>query len=622
MEENNRIPGMNDQNEWSPAEEEAKDQAPAAEETAVPDDQAQTQQNEPYEEESGSETETAHIWQNPWEVPLDEPEVSASFSKEETDNASPSPETTQAPASEPPQPSAPFVPPAGPANGYTYNNPSYPAPQPGYQPYSYQPPRPGYPYTPYYGQGYYQQPYGAPVPPKPPVQQPGAIQWNSSEYHGKPKAQDPADFGAVPPAEPPKEPDFNESPYSAPQPAGDGDKPPKKKMSTGLKVFLWIMGVLVGGFILGFCGYGIYSAAQGGVPEDLPSSSSSSSAPDESTPGDEDAPSSSPTDPNASVPQEDQPAGNEKTAKEIYQQAAQSVVGIVIYDKDAELSQGALSEGSGVVVTESGYIMTNSHVINNSKEYVVKVVLSDGEEYDAQVVGFDTRTDLAVIKVDKTGLTPATFGNSDQLSVGDSVLAIGNPGGTEFASSLTRGIVSAVNRTVGDDQVKYIQTDAAINPGNSGGALLNMYGQVIGINTAKIKDTAFEGMAFAIPINTARTIVDDLIKNGYVTGRMRLGMSVQAISDYEAQMYRVPQGLLIASIDDDSDLTNQGVRVNDIIYEVNGKEITSINVLYEELENCEAGDTVTLGVYRMGQTTAQGKSFEVKVKVLEDRGQS
>ena len=219
-------------------------------------------------------------------------------------------------------------------------------------------------------------------------------------------------------------------------------------------------------------------------------------------------------------------------------------------------------------------------------------------------------------------MPPATFGNSDQLAVGDWVLAIGNPGGLDFSSSLTRGIVSAVNRTVGTDTtVKYIQTDAAINPGNSGGALLNMYGQVIGINTAKIKDTAYEGMAFSIPINTAKTIVDDLIKNGYVTGRMRLGMSVRMLSEYEAQMHGVPVGLLIAEITADSDLINQGVQVEDIITKVNGKDITSLNVLYEELEKCKPGDTVNLTIYRMESRTGQGKTFSVDVKVTEDKGQ-
>ena len=643
MDENNKIPGFDKPEElssFSSGEKEAQAPAvnddsfiPAGDEFAAEQNTPATAPNEAAP--AGPSADAASSWQNPWETPARAPEAEEDPLPPQADEApaqsalygdTPEEPKTEAPGMREPAPPPSYTPPQAPYFGGTpYAGQGSYRPQ---YPYPYQQQRPQAPYGQYGANPYYynsQPPQGTtpPAPEHPTApQQTGQINWNASEYHGVPQHKD----MEAPNTEPPKDEYFSMpyEPRADVYGGGPMNKPPKKKMRGGLKVFLGIIGVLFAGFILAFCGYGIYSAIEGGVPFD---NSTSSQMPgndnSQATPGgDSSSSTQSPTDPNASVPIEDVPSGDQKTAKEIYDQAKQSVVGIVIYDKNADLAEGALSQGSGVVVTENGYIMTNAHVINNSKEYKVKVVLSNDEEYDAQVVGFDTRTDLAVVKIDKTGLVPATFGNSDQLAVGDWVLAIGNPGGLDFSSSLTRGIVSAVNRTVGTDTtVKYIQTDAAINPGNSGGALLNMYGQVIGINTAKIKDTAYEGMAFSIPINTAKTIVDDLIKSGYVTGRMRLGMSVRMLSEYEAQMHGVPVGLLIAEITADSDLINQGVQVEDIITKVNGKDITSLNVLYEELEKCKPGDTVNLTIYRMGSRAGQDKTFSVDVKVTEDKGQ-
>lgn len=310
------------------------------------------------------------------------------------------------------------------------------------------------------------------------------------------------------------------------------------------------------------------------------------------------------------------------SAEQVYASAAPSVVGVVIYEPAGSIISEPKGEGSGIVISEDGYIVTNSHVIGDSKHYNVQIVTIDGTEYSASVVGYDTQTDLAVVKADASGLTPATFGDSEKLSVGAWVSAIGNPGGIDFAGSMTRGIVSAVNRDMGSSLVKYIQTDAAINPGNSGGALLNMYGQVIGINTSKIVATGFEGMGFSIAINDAKPVIDDLIKQGYVSGRVRLGITGKVVSEYQSKMFGVPQGIIISEIADESDLEAQGVTENDIITKVNGTQITSFSNLQTELNKLNPGDTATLTIYRQASKTAPSSTFEVKVTLLEDKGET
>ena len=319
-------------------------------------------------------------------------------------------------------------------------------------------------------------------------------------------------------------------------------------------------------------------------------------------------------------------AENVMTAQDIYKKVVPSIVGIVTYNPSKGLSSTSAGQGSGIIMSQDGYIITNAHVIGNSNKYNVTVVVGE-KEYPAKVVGFDTRTDLAVLKIDGTGLTAAEFGNSDQMEVGEWVLALGNPGGLEFSNSLTRGLVSAKDRSLGasNSPVKYIQTDAPINPGNSGGALLNMYGQVIGINCAKV--TEFEGMGFAIPINTVKTVADDMIKRGYVSGRVRLGVSVRPISAYEAQVNDVPQGILISEISDDSNVTSSGIKVGDIITKIDGVATLNTSGLYGELSKHKPGDVITLTVYRLpvvsyGQNKSQGSSFDARVSLIEDKGQN
>ncbi len=316
---------------------------------------------------------------------------------------------------------------------------------------------------------------------------------------------------------------------------------------------------------------------------------------------------------------------DEYTAESIYEVLAPSVVGVVVYDTKSDIISDPKGEGSGIVINEKGYIVTNSHVVGNSKQSNIKIVFHDGEEVAGKVIGYDTKTDIAVIKADKTGLKAVTFGNSDEAKVGSSVLALGNPLGLNFAGSLTKGIISAVNRSSNGSPkslVKYIQTDAAINPGNSGGPLINMYGQVIGVNSAKIALPNCEGMGFAIPSNTVKSIVDDIIAKGYVTGRVRLGLSGKMVSNYQSQMYNVPIGIIVAEISADSNLKQAGIQVGDIITKINDVAITDFDTFYAELENNSPGNTVKLTVYRTSANRMSSDTFETDVVLLEDKGET
>ena len=316
--------------------------------------------------------------------------------------------------------------------------------------------------------------------------------------------------------------------------------------------------------------------------------------------------------------------GEPLSTPDIADKVKPSVVGILNYSNTGSSVQAILtpSEGSGIIMSEDGFILTNAHVVSDAVG--LKVVLEDGSEYEARIVGLDELTDIAVIKVDATGLPYAEFGNSDQLRVGEKVVAIGNPRGLTLAGSVTQGIVSAVNRTLSNNgsDITYIQTDAAINPGNSGGALVNEYGQVIGINTAKIaqnagSDTIYEGIGFAIPISEAKPIIDDLKAYGRVTGRVRLGVTVRTVDSYTAAIYQVPQGAMVASTEEGSDIAAKGVIAGDIIYSVDGQAITSTNELKAAIMHKKPGDTVRLGIYRY--TGGYGaREFEVDVELMED----
>lgn len=278
----------------------------------------------------------------------------------------------------------------------------------------------------------------------------------------------------------------------------------------------------------------------------------------------------------------------------------------------SDSSVSPASEGSGIIMSEDGYIITNAHVVEGATS--LKVMTSDGETYEAQLVGSDTVTDLAVVKIDATGLTAAEFGSSEDLRVADKVMAIGNPGGHELSSSVTIGYVSALNRAIANNTtgytMEYIQTDAAINPGNSGGALINEYGQVVGINSAKISATGYEGLGFAIPIDTAQPIISDLIQYGYVKDRAVLGISGQFIDSMTGRFYGLPQGEYVAQLNS-SEAQASGLQVGDVITAIDGQQLDSESTLRSAILSKKPGDTVTLQVYR--SSTQQSATVELRL---------
>lgn len=319
------------------------------------------------------------------------------------------------------------------------------------------------------------------------------------------------------------------------------------------------------------------------------------------------------------------------TPEQIYDVAKEINVGVIVYAQNQKVG-----EGSGIIVgadkkKENTYIITAAHVISD-QGVSVQVQTHDGKEYDAIIVGYDTKTDIGVLRINKTGLKAATFGNSDKLNVGQKVYAIGNPGGTVFFGSFTNGIISAIDRPVATSTSAYdlpcIQHNAAINPGNSGGALLNEYGQVIGLNSSKITDTEYEGMGFSVPSNTMIEIYESIIKYGYVTNRPVLGISYYTVANdynYSAIAWRnnLPYGsIVIAAMNDDSDIIKQGVKVGDIITGVNGTPLDSTDVLLEVIENSKVGDKITLSVCRLNNSGAVSSKFDVEVELVEDKGQT
>lgn len=259
------------------------------------------------------------------------------------------------------------------------------------------------------------------------------------------------------------------------------------------------------------------------------------------------------------------------------------------------------SSGSGVIISEDGYIVTNNHVIEGASS--LNVILNTGDEYAAKLIGRDSRTDLAVLKIDAENLTFAQFGKSSDLRVGDTAIAIGNPLGQEFAGTTTQGIISGLNRSVTIDNktLNLIQTDAAINPGNSGGALVNAYGHLIGINTAKISSDTLEGLGFAIPIDEAKPIISDLIDSGYVTGRPIIGIGGRAVTEEDAEAYNLKVGVYVSSMTPDSPAYLAGVKIGDIIVECAGKKVTTVEEINEIKNKLQPGDEMEIKVYRQGK---------------------
>ena len=269
--------------------------------------------------------------------------------------------------------------------------------------------------------------------------------------------------------------------------------------------------------------------------------------------------------------------------------------------------------GSGIILSADGYIVTNNHVIEGANE--ITVTLSDGTEFQAVLIGADSRTDLAVIKIEGESFPTATLGNSSELQVGELAIAIGNPLGNELAGSVTGGYISALNRSivVDDQEFNLIQTDAAINPGNSGGALVNNYGEVIGINSVKMAASGVEGIGFAIPIDEAKPIIDDLIANGYVKGRPVIGILGRDVSKQDSEYYDVPVGVYVVEASAYSAAERAGIKAGDVIIAFNGVEVTTMDELNAEKEKHKAGDTVALTVIR------EGRPLEISLTLQEDK---
>ncbi len=287
-----------------------------------------------------------------------------------------------------------------------------------------------------------------------------------------------------------------------------------------------------------------------------------------------------------------------------------SVVSIVVSVPSGGASnldaQASKYEGSGIILTQDGFIATNYHVVEplfSNTNASMCVQLANGQQcYLSEYIGGDEINDLAVIKIEITDLVAANIGSSDDLSVGEFAMAVGNPLGAVYASSVTIGHISGLDRLIETENTteKMIQTDAAINPGNSGGALVNSRGEVIGINTIKIASTNVESLGFAIPIDFAKPILDSLMKYGYVKGRVTTGISGIRITQEAAAFYNVPLGILVTEVAPGSAADTAGIKVNDIITDFDGKKVSSMSAVNTILKTHKAGDIVALSFYRDG----------------------
>ena len=308
----------------------------------------------------------------------------------------------------------------------------------------------------------------------------------------------------------------------------------------------------------------------------------------------------------------------ELTPQQIYASYVNSCVGInagVTTNIWGWQTTAAVS-GSGFVITEDGYIVTNYHVVENAHD--IKVTFTDGTSYDAAFVGGEKENDVAVLKIDATGLTPVVLGDSDNTLVGDPVYTIGNPLG-ELTYSMTDGMVSALNRTVTNEDgitMNMLQTNCTINSGNSGGPLFNRYGEVIGITSAKLSGSSsssssatIEGLGFAIPLNDVKDIITQLVENGVVTGKPYLGISVSDVTEEDAQRYNLPQGAYVDAVTTGSPAASAGLKAGDIITAVGNTQVTSGSELVSAKNQYKAGDTATLTVTRNGQTLTLSITF-------------
>ena len=434
-----------------------------------------------------------------------------------------------------------------------------------------------------------------------PMQQPQAEQPAQAPQSEQPQAEEPR----TPFQTPVQHPEFRQ----AQQQTGFGEVPPmsqkphtpkNKKHSRGLA--LGLCGVaaacllFAGGAVVGNMAFGGHANSDSGA-----SASTSDSAPTLQINSKPESDSSNSSD--------NYDTADGMAGEDIYKKVNPSVVSVI-----STTSEGTGS-GSGVIMSKDGYIITNNHVVDGAQS--VSVQLSDGTSLDAEIIGTDEQTDLAVIKVTPTSdLTAAEFGDSDELEPGEYAYAIGSPGGVQFANTITGGRISAINRdlTVNDRVMTLIQTDASINNGNSGGALINKYGQVVGITSAKLSGNAFgsatvEGMGFAIPINTAKDIVDELIQNGYVSGRPSIGITGQNVESADGKV----SGVQVYSIDSRAKAASEGLQVGDVITAVDGTPTPDMDKVNELKQDKKAGDKLTLSVYRI----STGKTLNITITLTD-----
>lgn len=391
----------------------------------------------------------------------------------------------------------------------------------------------------------------------------------------------------------------------------DARKKKRKKSNSGIVVLGGFCLAIVMVVLVALAGYGAYTLATGPIIYFNEASSSHSSIPEITSPSGGmilgETPSSTTT----------ETTGDKLSTTEIAKRVSPSVVSIAQYSAFNTFTPSG--EGSGIILNTDGYIVTNAHVVEGAVG--INVELTNGETYSAQLIGVDSKTDLAVIKIEADGLVPAEFGSSDMLQVGEKVIAIGSPGGSVFAGSVSQGIISGLDRKIKDDgySSNFIQTDAAINPGNSGGALVNEYGQVVGINSAKISAVEYEGIGFAIPSSVAKPVIDDLMTYGYVKGRTKLGISGQEINEALSQINSIPVGIYIWSIDATSDLAGKNITKGDIITAIDGNTIETFDDISAFLKTKLPGDVVTLSLYRSTRgSSGYGSTFEVSVTLMED----
>ncbi len=334
--------------------------------------------------------------------------------------------------------------------------------------------------------------------------------------------------------------------------------------------------------------------------------------------------------PIAELPQLDeelyQPDGR-YTVEGVFEAVSPSIVTIESFSEESAFS--AFGQGSGVIMSADGYILTNAHVIADA-DLSIRVRLKDGTEYSATVIGSDTKSDIAIIKIGAKDLPAAQFGDSDSVKQGEQVVAIGSPAGLE--GSITTGIVSGVDRMIkveaANISMSCIQIDAAINPGNSGGALINMWGQVIGITSSKLDAVEYDNIGFAIETSAAEPIIEQLMENGKVLGRPKIGITFYETSEARAEYYGTPAGLEIVEVSPDCDIANTELQPGDFITKMNGVPVFSSDDVYEIILGLKPGDEVTATVVRMVPVNPRDPlsetadvEFEIRFKLMEDTGE-